>query len=58
MNPYLLEDWDTKFSGNIASAIDICKSHNILKEGDRIILVNDIQKGEREIPIVELMEIS
>jgi hypothetical protein len=29
-----------------------------LKKWDRIMLVNDIQKGVREIPVVELMEIT
>jgi pyruvate kinase len=58
VNPYLLENWDEKFIENIYSAIDICKSEKILKPGDRILLVNDIQKWEREIPLVQLMEIT
>ena len=58
VNPYLIENWDTKFIENIYSAIDICKASGDLKPGDRIMLVNDVQKGEREIPLVELMEIT
>lgn len=58
VNPYLLQNWDEKFIENIYSAIDICKSEKILKPGDKIMLVNDIQKGEREIPLVKLMEIT
>lgn len=57
VNPYLIEDWDEKFIENIYTAIDICKAEKILKAGDRIMIVNDIQKGDMEIPIVELMEI-
>lgn len=58
VNPYLIKNWDTKFIENIYSAIDICKANGDLKPGDRIMLVNDVQKGEREIPLVELMEIT
>jgi hypothetical protein len=58
VNPYLLNNWDEKFTENIYSAINICKSEWVLKPGDKIMIVNDIQKGEREIPIVELMEIT
>ncbi|MDA9129233.1 pyruvate kinase [Candidatus Gracilibacteria bacterium] len=58
VNPYLIENWDTKFIENIYTAIDICKSQNILKTGNKIMIVNDIQKGDTEIPVVELMEIT
>lgn len=58
VNPYLLQDWDEEFIENIYSAINICKAEKILKPGDKIMLVNDIQKGEREIPLIELMEIT
>lgn len=55
--PYLIKKWDTEFIENIYTAIDICKSEWLLKVGDRIVLVNDIRKNGREIPLVELMEI-
>ena len=58
VNPYLLENWDNKFIENIYTAIDLCKTQKILKAGDKIMIVNDIQKWEREIPVVELMEIT
>ncbi len=58
VHPYLIEDWDEKFIENIYSAIDMCKDNKSLKPGDRIMLVNDIQKSGREIPLVELMEIT
>ncbi len=58
VNPYLIKDWDEKFIENIYTAIDICKSEKTLKPGDKIMLVNDVQKWEREIPLVELMEIT
>jgi len=58
VNPYLINDWDEKFIENIYTAIEICKAENILKSGDKIMIVNDIQKGDKEIPIVELMEIT
>lgn len=58
VTPYLIENWDTKFIENIYTAIDICKETGDLKPGDRIMLVNDIQKWDREIPLVELMEIT
>jgi len=57
VHPYLIEDWDTKFIENIYTAIDICKSEWSLVPGHKIMIVNDIQKGDREIPVVELMEI-
>ncbi len=57
VNPYLIENWDKEFIENIYSAIDICKNNKVLKPGDRIMLVNDIRKSGKEIPLVELMEI-
>ncbi len=56
--PFLIEEWDDTFIENIYTAIDLCKDKQVLVPGDKIMLVNDIQKGEREIPIVELMEIT
>lgn len=44
VNPYLLENWDNKFIENIYTAIDLCKTQKILKAGDKIMIVNDIQK--------------
>jgi len=58
VNPYLINNWDESFTPNIYTAIDICKAENILKPGDRIMIVNDVQKWDKEIPIVELMEIT
>lgn len=58
VNPYLIDSWDEKFTQNIYTAIDMCKDNKILKPGDKIMLVNDIQKWDREIPLVELMEIT
>ena len=43
---------------NINTAIDICKTEWVLASWDKIMIVNDIQKGDQEIPIVALMEIS
>jgi pyruvate kinase len=56
--PQLIENWDQEFIENIYSAIDLCKAKKLLKAGDRIMLVNDIRKGGKEIPLVELMEIT
>lgn len=58
VHPYILDNWDDKFTENIYSAIDICKAEKVLKPWDKIMLVNDVQKWDREIPIVELMEIT
>lgn len=58
VHPYLIENWDPKFIENIYTAINICKDTHMLSPGDKIMIVNDIQKGEREIPVVELMEIT
>lgn len=58
VNPYLINDWDEKFIENIYTAIDICKAEKVLKAWDRIMIVNDVQKGDKEIPIIELMEIT
>jgi len=58
IHPYLIENWDDSFTPNIYTAIDICKAEKILKPWDKIMIVNDIQKGDKEIPIVELMEIT
>lgn len=58
VNPYLITNWDDKFIENIYTAINICKEENKLVPGNKIMIVNDIQKGDREIPVVELMEIT
>ena len=58
VQPYLLERWDEDFIENIYTAIDICKEKHALQTGDKIMIVNDIRKSGREIPIVELMEIT
>lgn len=57
VKPYLLETWDSDFVGNISEAIEICKRENILKPWDRIILINDLRKKGKEVPLVELIEI-
>ncbi|MCH8519045.1 pyruvate kinase [Candidatus Gracilibacteria bacterium] len=57
IKPYLVENWDTDFIGNVSEAIDICKADNILKVGDKIILVNDMRKKGKEMPLIELLEI-
>ena len=57
VKPYLVENWDTDFVGNVAEAIDICKQEGILQAGDRIMLVNDLRKKGKEVPLVELVEI-
>lgn len=54
---YFLENWDSDFIGNISEAIEICKRENILKPWDRIILINDLRKKGKEVPLVELIEI-
>jgi len=56
--PFLIHNWDTEFIENIYTAIDMCKADGNLKPGDKIMLVNDIRKNGREIPLVELMEIT
>jgi len=58
IHPFYIKEWDENFIENIYSAIDICKENNTLKLGDKIILVNDIRKSGREIPVVELIEIT
>ena len=58
VQPYLIQNWDEKFVENIYTAIDICKHEKHLSSWDRVMIVNDIQKGKREIPVVELMEIT
>lgn len=57
VKPYLVENWDTDFVGNIAEAIEICKNENILKAWDRVMLVNDLRKKGKEVPLIELLEI-
>ncbi len=58
VHPYLIANWDNKFVENIYTAIDICKCEWSLVPGNKIMVVNDIQKWDREIPVVELMEIT
>ncbi len=58
VNPYIIENWDAKFIQNIYTAIDILKANHTLTPWDRVMVVNDIQKGVQEIPVVELMEIT
>lgn len=57
VTPYLVENWDIDFEWNITQAIEICKSENILQVWDRIILVNDLRKKGKEVPLIELIEI-
>ncbi len=57
VHPFLIENWDEKFTQNIYTAIDMCKQNGSLQIGDKIMIVNDIAKWDREIPIVEIMEI-
>lgn len=54
---FLLEDWDPEFTLNVSSAVHICKKQGILKTGDKVIVVNDIKNGEKEIPLMELLYI-
>ncbi len=56
--PFLINDWDEHFIENIYTAIDMCKQEGNLKPWDKIMLVNDVRKNGREIPLVELMEIT
>jgi pyruvate kinase len=44
VHSYLIADWDDKFVENIYTAINICKSQGLLVPGDKIMVVNDIQK--------------
>lgn len=57
VKPYLVENWDKDFVGNISEAIEICKSEKILQKGDRVMLVNDLRKKGKEVPLIELLEI-
>lgn len=58
INPYLINDWNDSFSKNRDIAINISKKQWILKNGDKIIVVNDITKDWEEVPVVELINIS
>lgn len=57
VKPYLIENWDKDFEWNITQAINICKFENILQIWDKIMLVNDLRKKWKEVPLVELIEI-
>lgn len=57
IKPYFIKNWDDDFTWNISQAIKICKSEWVLKTWDKIMLVNDIRKNGKEIPLVELLEI-
>ena len=57
VKPYLLEKWDSDFVGNVSDAIEICKQEGVLHVGERIMLVNDLRKKGKEVPLIELVEI-
>lgn len=57
INPYLIKDWDTHFTENREHALDIVKDNNYMRKGDKVIVVNDIEKNWDEIPVIELIEI-
>ena len=57
VKPYLVENWDSDFLWNVTEAIGICKADGVLKVGDRVMLVNDMRKKGKEMPLVELLEI-
>lgn len=57
VKPYLLEKWDSDFVGNVSDAIEICKQEGVLHIGERIMLVNDLRKKGKEVPLIELVEI-
>lgn len=57
--PTLLPSWDDDdFWKNRDMAVELTKDKWRLKKGDRVIVVNDIRKDGREIPLVELYDIA
>lgn len=44
VHPFLIENWDPHFEQNVDRAVKICKEQALLKNGDRVMVVNDIQK--------------
>ena len=57
VKPYLVENWDSDFLWNVTEAIEICKADWVLRVWDRVMLVNDMRKKWKEMPLVELLEI-
>jgi hypothetical protein len=52
-----IEEWDKDFEKNVGRAIDLWKKEWKLLVGDRILVVNDLRRRGKEVPIVELFEI-
>ncbi len=57
VHPYMINNWNEDFSLNRDTAITIAKHEKVLKNWDKIIVVNDIEKDGEEVPVVELIEI-
>jgi len=57
VKPYLVENWDSDFVWNVTEAIELCKTDWVLSVWDRVMLVNDMRKKWKEMPLVELLEI-
>jgi len=55
--PNLITNWDENFAANIDSAIEISKEKKYLKSGDRVMVVNDIKKNDKEIPLIQIVDI-
>jgi pyruvate kinase len=53
-----LEKWErNNFSNTLNEAIDNLKEKWIIKNGDRVVAVNDLQTNGKEIPIMEIINI-
>jgi len=58
INTSKLEKWDREdFSHTLDEAIDELKEKWIIKNGDKVVAINDIQKKWTEIPIMEIINI-
>ncbi|USN58574.1 MAG: hypothetical protein H6767_00130 [Candidatus Peribacteria bacterium] len=58
ITPFLHTSWDaSNYSTTLDNAIRYLIQQGFLKESDKIVAINDIQKGNREIPIMEIINL-
>jgi hypothetical protein len=57
VKPFLLEDWSNDCELNLEKALYWMRQDWTLTIGNRVIVISDIQKNGKKIPIIEIIDI-
>lgn len=58
VQPFLLENWkESNYDDNFNEAMKTLINLKKIKKSDKIVVINDIQKGDIEIPILEIVNV-